>query len=61
MIQRQPIFSQKDLLNLEVIPNLDFTFSVQLLELTVDLEVTFPTALSLSIPDFLDNYGFVLV
>jgi hypothetical protein len=61
-MQSGKIFSQKYLfLNLEVIPSLRFTVLPQLLELMIDLEVISPTALFLSIPDFPDNYGFVLV
>ncbi len=62
MTQSGKIFSQKYLsLNLEVTASLGFTFLSQLLELMIDLEVISPTALLLSIPDFRDNYGFVLV
>jgi hypothetical protein len=62
MMQSGKIFSQKYLsLNLEVITSLGFTFLAQLLELMIDLEVISPTVLFLSIPDFPDNYGFVLV
>ena len=61
-MQSGNFFSQKYLsLNLEVITSLGFTFLAQLLELMIDLEVISPTALFLSIPDFPDNYGFVLV
>ena len=61
-MQSGKIFSQKYLsLNLEVTASLGFTFLSQLLELMIDLEVISPTALFLSIPDFPDNYGFVLV
>lgn len=61
-MQSGKFFSQNYLsLNLEVIASLGFTFLVQLLELMIDLEVISPTALFLSIPDFPDNYRFVLV